>query len=71
MGRDTWTGIDAEQERPVCAARTSGPVDSYKPKVKSSDAQRESEGIVVPGRPVEQNAGGGKGPCGRQDGGWR
>lgn len=48
MGRDTWTGIDAEQERPVCAARTSGCGVSYKPKVKSSAAQRESEGIVVP-----------------------
>jgi len=45
---------------------------SYKPKAKSSTAQRESEGIVVPesaaraGRTnaVQNNAAGGKGPCG-------
>jgi RNA-directed DNA polymerase len=37
---------------------------SYKPKAKSSGVQRESEGVVVPSRVVEQNAAGGKGPCG-------
>jgi hypothetical protein len=44
---------------------------SYKPKAKSSAAQRESEGVVVPvsaGQPartnvVQNNAAGGKGPC--------
>ncbi len=44
---------------------------SYKPKAKSSAAQRESEGIVVPERvgsptrtnAVQNNAAGGKGPC--------
>ncbi len=45
---------------------------SYKPKAKSSVAQRESEGIVVPEtveqsagtNAVQNNAAGGKGPCG-------
>jgi len=45
---------------------------SYKPRAKSSAAQRESEGIVVPKREaratrrnaVQNNAAGGKGPCG-------
>ncbi len=44
----------------------------YKPKAKSSAAQRESEGIVVPEtvaqstgtNAVQNNAAGGKGPCG-------
>ena len=43
--------------------------DSYKPKAKSSTAQRESEGIVVPERAVQQNAVGGKGPCFEDAGG--
>jgi len=34
-----------------------------KPKVKPGAGQRESEGIVVLKRPVQHNAGGGKGPC--------
>jgi len=50
----------------------SGQGVSYKPKAKSSTAQRESEGIIVPrlvGSPsstnaVKNNAAGGKGPCG-------
>src|SRR5256885_67556 len=42
---------------------------SYKPKAKSSAAQRKSEGIVVPGMDVKNNASGGKGPCGGRDGG--
>ena len=50
----------------------SGQARSYKPKAKSSRAQRESEGIVVPmgeaqagpAKAVGQNAVGGKGPCG-------
>ena len=37
---------------------------SYKPKAKSSAAQRESEGIVVPTMAATNNAAGGKGPCG-------
>lgn len=43
---------------------SSGQGDSYKPKVKSSTVQRESEGIVVPMRAATNNAAGGKGPCG-------
>jgi RNA-directed DNA polymerase len=37
---------------------------SYKPTVKASAAQRESEGTVVVTRPATNNAGGAKGPCG-------
>jgi len=36
---------------------------SYKPKAKSSAAQRESEGLVVPSMVATNNAAGGKGPC--------
>ena len=36
---------------------------SYKPKAKSSAAQRESEGLVVPSMVATNNATGGKGPC--------
>lgn len=47
---------------------------SYKPKAKSSAAKRESEGIVIPEsearaartNAVQNNAAGGKGPCGGQ-----
>jgi group II intron reverse transcriptase/maturase len=62
--------MDAEQERPVSAA-VSGRGDSYKPKVKSSAAERESEGIEVPEKGAK--APGGKGPCGGRavDGGKR
>ena len=50
----------------------SGQARSYKPKAKSSRAQRESEGIVVlqakaraeATKAVRHNAAGGKGPCG-------
>ena len=42
---------------------------AYKPMVKARTDQRESEGVVVPLRPVQQNAGRGKDPCGRQAGG--
>ena len=55
----------------------SGQVSSYKPKAKSSRAQRESEGIAVPDgearamptKAVWHNAAGGKGPCGGHAGG--
>jgi hypothetical protein len=36
----------------------------YKPKAKSSAAQRESEGVVVPTMAVKNNAAGGKDPWG-------
>jgi len=58
--------------RDPSAQPESGPARSYKPKAKSSRAQRESEGIVVldgemkisPTKAVRHNAAGGKGPCG-------
>jgi RNA-directed DNA polymerase len=47
-------------------SRQSG---SYKPKAKSSAAERESEGIVVLSMAAKKNAVGGRGPCGgRVDG---
>ena len=49
--------------RDPSARPVSGRGGSYKPMVKSSRAQRESEGIVVPMRVVTNNATGGKGPC--------
>jgi hypothetical protein len=36
---------------------------SYKPSAKSSGGQRESEGVVVAGIGVQNNAPGAKGPC--------
>jgi len=42
----------------------SGQGGSYKPTVKSSAVQRESEGIAVPVMAAMNNAVGGKGPCG-------
>ncbi len=42
---------------------------SHKPKVKSSAAERESEGITVPSMVAQKNATGGKGPCGGHVGG--
>src|SRR5271170_3338763 len=42
---------------------------SYKPKVKASAAQRESEGAVVLSMGVKNNAPGGRGPCGGRVGG--
>jgi RNA-directed DNA polymerase len=41
----------------------------YKPRVKSGGVQRESEGAVVPRMVAQQNAAGGKGPCGGRVGG--
>jgi hypothetical protein len=52
---------DTEQERPVLAA-TSGEGASYKPMAKGNRAGRESEGFIVPLKPVEKT-GRGKGPC--------
>ncbi len=37
--------------------------DSYKPRVKSSAAQRESEGVEIPLMAVQENAAGGRDPC--------
>jgi hypothetical protein len=41
---------------------SSGKDRSYKPMVKASGGQRESDGVVVPVIGVEHNAPGGKGP---------
>ena len=49
--------------RDPSAQPSSGQGRSYKPKAKSSGAQRESEGVVVPSMGVKKNAPGGKGPC--------
>jgi RNA-directed DNA polymerase len=54
----------ARNTRGPSARPVSGQDGSYKPKAKSSVAQRESEGVVVPAMEVKNNASGGKGPCG-------
>ncbi len=59
---------DVRNRRGPSARPESGRNGSYKPKVKSSVAQRESEGVVVPGIVVKKNATGGKGPCGGRAG---
>ncbi|MEO7742534.1 MAG: group II intron reverse transcriptase/maturase [Usitatibacter sp.] len=50
--------------RDPSAQPESGQGGSYKPSAKSSRAQRESEGAVVPSMAVANKAVGGKGPCG-------
>jgi len=55
---------DVWDRRGPSARPESGQSGSYKPKVKSSRAQRESEGVVVPVRSATNNALLGKGPCG-------
>ena len=49
--------------RDPSASPLSGQGASYKPEAKSSAAQRESEGLVVPSMVATNNATGGKGPC--------
>lgn len=68
MEEGMWTQLDTEQERPVPAAKgeglalaASGEGGPYKPTAKAERAGRESEGFVVPAKPVK--AGGGKEPC--------
>ena len=55
---------DVRNTRGPSAQPQSGQRGSYKPTAKASAAQRESEGTVVVRRPVTNNAGGAKGPCG-------
>src|SRR5204863_6774462 len=50
--------------RDPSARPSSGQGASYKPKAKSTAAQRESDGIVVPVIAATKNAAGGKGPNG-------
>ena len=47
--------------------RQSPRVAPYKPKAKGADAQRKSEGPVVPLMSAQQNALGGRGPWGESD----
>ncbi len=54
---------EAWNTRDPSASPSSGQGASYKPKAKSSAAQRESEGLVVPSRVATNNAARGKGPC--------
>ena len=54
---------DERNARGPSARPWSGQSGSYKPPAKSSRAQRESEGVVVPRIIVRQNAMGGKDPC--------
>ena len=54
-------GLIAEQGRPVCLA-LSGVDRSYKPMVKSSGGQRESDGVVVAWIGEKLKAPGAKGP---------
>src|SRR5215210_6686825 len=62
MGGGTCSRSGMEQERPVCACLRRAKDRSYKPMVKSTGVQRESDGVVVPVIGVQQNAPGGKGP---------
>jgi RNA-directed DNA polymerase len=55
---------EARNTRDPSASPSSRQVASYKPKAKSTDTQRESEGSVVPAMVVKKNAAGGKGPWG-------
>jgi len=55
---------EVRNRRDPSAQPGSGQGASYKPSAKSAAVQRESEGAVVPLMPVQNNAGGGKGPYG-------
>src|SRR5207244_4866769 len=55
---------EARNTRGPSARSSSRQRDSHKPPAKASAAQRESEGTVVVSRPVTNNTGGAKGPCG-------
>ncbi len=54
---------DERNTRDPSARPESGHRGSYKPTAKSSRAQRESEGVVVPAIVATKNATGGKDPC--------
>jgi RNA-directed DNA polymerase len=64
------TGLDGGMRnwRDPVKQPESGRVVSYKPEVKSSDACRESEGVIVLSMGTQENVSGGKGLCGRRDG---
>jgi len=54
---------ETRNTRGPSALPSSRQTRSYKPMAKSSGAQRESEGLVVPVMVAQNNAAGGKGPC--------
>jgi len=63
--RGRWSGTHARPGHGTGETRLSSLVSkdrSYKPMVKSSGGQRESDGVVVPRIAVQHNAAGGKGP---------
>lgn len=53
----------SRNRRDPSAPPVSGQSGPYKPSAKSATVQRKSEGIVVPLKPAQHNAGRGKGPC--------
>jgi len=55
---------EARNTRGPSALPKSGRGASYKSKAKTTTVQRESEGIIVPMMVAQNNATGGKGPCG-------
>ena len=64
--RGTETCTRARSDRGTRETRLAGLVSedrSYKPMVKGSGGQRESEGVVVVRIGVQNNAPGAKGPC--------
>ena len=61
MGESTWRQPDMEQERPSPTVFV-GRSDGYKPTAKSHRVGRESEGFIVPWRPMEMWAEG-RGPA--------
>ena len=54
---------ETRKTRGPSAQQSSRQTRSYKPMAKSSGAQRESEGLVVPVMVAQNNASGGKGLC--------
>jgi hypothetical protein len=52
----------AEQERPSSAA-TSGEGGAYKPSAKGRRAERESEGFIVPRKPMTRTSAEGRDPA--------
>ncbi len=62
---------EGRNTRDPSAQSGSGQRGSYKPSVKASAAQRESEGVVLLMIATTNNVAGGKGPCGEHVGGAR
>ena len=63
-GRETCTRARSDHGTGEARLRSLVSKDrSYKPMAKAGGAQRESEGVVVAGIGVQNNAPGAKGPC--------